>query len=99
MILNLEQIEQLQIIITNGLEILYQKDANLITRGGMEQSVTFRLAIYLIDGIREIEWLNELQLDIEYNKNGLIPKWTPRRPNGVRPDIIVHSRGDNDANT
>ena len=93
------QIEQLQGIITNSLEILYQNDLNLIARGGMEQSVSFRIAIYLNDAIREIDWLNDLQLDIEYNKNGLNPKRTPRRPNGVRPDLIIHSRSNNDANT
>lgn len=99
MILSQQQIEQLQGIITNSLENLYRIDSNLIERGGMEQSVAFRFAIYLNDFIREIDWLNELQLDIEYNKNGLNPKRTPRRPNGVRPDLIIHSRGDNDANT
>lgn len=98
MILTQAQIEQLQRIITNCVELLYQNDSALITRGGMEQSVSFRFAILLNEAIKEIDWLNGLRLDIEYNKNGINPKRTPRRQNGVRPDLIIHSRGDNDAN-
>lgn len=98
MILEQAQIKQLQVVISNCLESLYQMDSTLITRGGMEQSASFRFAIYLNEAIKEIDWLNGLQLDIEYNKNGLNPKRTPRRPKGVRPDLIIHSRGNNDAN-
>lgn len=98
MILNRQKIEQLQEIITNSLKRLYQIDSNLIERKGMEQSVAFRFAIYLNDSIRKIDWLNKLQLDLEYNKNGLNPKKTPRRSDGVRPDLIIHSREDNDKN-
>lgn len=98
MILSPEQINELKGIVENCINILYQKDSSLITRGGMEQSASFRFAIYLSESINKIEWLKRLQLDIEYNKNGLNPKRTPRRPNGVRPDLIIHQRGDNTAN-
>jgi len=98
MILSDEQIQQIQGVITNCIDQLYLNDAALINRRGMERSASFRFAVYLHDSINEIEWLNGLQVDIEYNKNGLIPKRIPRRPNGVRPDLIIHSRGNNDAN-
>ena len=98
MILTQIQIKQLKGIISDSLEVLYQNDSTLITRGGMEQSASFRLAIYINEAIKKIDWLNGLQLDIEYNKNGLNQKRTTRRPQGVRPDLIIHSRGNNDAN-
>lgn len=98
MILNEVQIEELQGIITNCTAVLYENDSDIIRRGGMEQSASFRFAVYLNDFIRGCNWLNNTQVDIEYNKNGLEPKKTPRRPNGVRPDIIVHNRGNNDRN-
>jgi hypothetical protein len=96
--LTLQQIEQLQGIITNCLGLLYQNDNSLETKGGMELSVSLRLALYLQEAIKNIEWLNGLNIDIEYNKNGMNPKKTPRSPNGARPDLIIHSRGNNDAN-
>ena len=35
---------------------------------------------------------------MEYNKNGLNPKRTPRKPDGTRPDLIVHTRNSNEFN-
>ena len=96
--LSQEQERQLKGMVESCVEQLYHNDSTLITRGGMEQSALFRFAVYLETFKREIEWLRDLQLDIEYNKNGLDSKRLPRRPNGVRPDLIIHSRGNNDTN-
>ena len=96
--LSRKQIEQLKREIIDCITRLYCNDLELITRGGMEQSAAFRFAIYLNDSIKRIEWLNDLQIDIEYNKNGLEPKRIPRRQNGVKPDLIIHSRGNNNKN-
>ena len=98
MTLTQAQIQQLQGIIKGCIGQLYQDDNPLVIRGGMEWSVSFRLGLYLHEAIKGIDWLNGLQIDVEYNKNGMNPKRTPRRPNGVRPDLIIHSRGNNDAN-
>ncbi|MBD2703417.1 hypothetical protein IC229_22425 [Spirosoma sp. BT702] len=98
MILDKEQIQTLKEIIKSCLLILYQNDNELIRRKGLEQSIAFRFAVYLNEAITKVDWLNGLQLDAEYNKNGVSPKRTPRRPKGVRPDLIIHSRGNNNEN-
>jgi hypothetical protein len=64
----------------------------------MEQSILFRFGVYLNDCVRENEWLKEFHLDVEYSKNGVDLKRLRRRPNGVRPDLIIHGRGNNDNN-
>lgn len=95
MILNNEQIEVLKQSINSTLENIYSIDYNLIERGGMEQSLSFRFGLYLNNILKDIDWLKNHDIDLEYNKNGLNPKRTPRRPNGVRPDLVIHKRGEN----
>jgi len=96
--LTIEQIAQLREIIQISLDNLYQNDAELIHRGGMEQSVSFCFGTYLLEQCQQIEWLRHSDFDMEYNKNGLQAKRIPRRPNGVRPDLVVHTRNSNDYN-
>jgi hypothetical protein len=98
MILIPDQITQLKEIIQISLDNLYKNDFTLIEKGGMEQAVSFRYGMYLYGQCQQIEWLRHSDFDMEYNKNGLRPKRTPRRPNGVRPDLIVHTRNSNENN-
>lgn len=93
-----EQIIQLKEIIQISLDNLYQNDSELIQIGGMEQAVSFRFGTYLLRQCQQIDWLRDYNFDMEYNKNGLVTKRTTRRPNGVRPDLIVHTRNSNDTN-
>lgn len=98
MLLAVEQINKLKEIIQISLNNLYQNDIEIIQRGGMEQAVSFRFGTYLLAQCQQIEWLRHFDFDMEYNKNGINPKRTPRRPNGVRPDLIIHKRNSNDTN-
>lgn len=96
--LTLDQLTQLQEIVRVSLAQLYQNDAELIRRGGMEQAVSFRFGMYLVGQCQQIDWLTPMDFDMEYNKNGLYPKRIPRRLNGVRPDLIIHTRNSNENN-
>lgn len=98
MILEPEQIADLENIINNSLDNLYKNDIEIINRGGMEQAVSFRFGMYLLGQCQQIEWLRNYDFDMEYNKNGNEPKRTPRRPHGVRPDLIIHTRNSNQSN-
>ncbi|MCT4192501.1 hypothetical protein HZP52_00640 [Elizabethkingia anophelis] len=100
MILTEEQCNDLKRIVSESITRLYTKDPTLIKRKGMEQSAAFRFALYLNKAFLTLNSIDkrELHLDIEYNKNGLIPKRTPRRPNGTRPDLIIHKRDSNEFN-
>lgn len=107
-----EQTQELKTILTNCLVRLYTEDISLLQRRGLERSITFRLALYLNEATRNVQWINQInetlrnqnelneliKIDVEYNKNGLIPKRTPRRLNGAHPDIIIHRRRHNDLN-
>ncbi|WP_162549715.1 hypothetical protein [Hymenobacter nivis] len=98
MYLNQEQIRELDLITREALDRLYLQDAVLMNRRGLEQSLAFRFGIYFHSQIKNTEWLSRLDLDMEYSKNGDDPKRTPTKPNGSRPDLILHSRGNNDGN-
>jgi len=98
MILEAKQIDDLKNVINISLDNLYQNDFEIINRGGMEQAVSFRFGIYLLGQCQQIDWLRDYDFDMEYNKNGNEPKRTPRRPDGVRPDLIVHTRNSNQSN-
>lgn len=96
--LNQNQIDELESITRRVLTRLYQEDINLISRKGLEQSIAFRFGLYFSSLIRDTPWLSEFSLDMEYNKNGNQPKYIPSRRRGVRPDFILHKRGNNDGN-
>ena len=96
--LDTNQVKILEEIISNALHRLYVQDIELVQRGGMERSLSFRFGLYFSELISEYIEFRALDIDLEYNKNGLEPKRTPRRPNGVRPDFILHKRQNNDQN-
>ena len=78
----------------------YQNDKTLIDRS-MEQASVTRICIYMYELINNDNRFNSLRsynLDCEYNKNDEHIKETPRCPNGTRPDLVLHKRGQNDNN-
>ncbi len=97
MILNNQQIALLKEIVITVSERLYNDDLVIISKGGLERSVLFRFGLYLHELIKQTEWAG-LNLDIEYNKNGMEPKRIPRRKFGVQPDLILHKRDENNDN-
>ncbi|MUP36809.1 hypothetical protein [Labilibaculum euxinus] len=98
MILTTQQIRQLNNITTNALNQLYGNDLDLVSRGGMERSLSFRFGLYFHNLITDNDWLSDFNIDLEYNKNGNDTKRTMRRPRGVQPDFTLHRRGNNDEN-
>ncbi len=98
MTLREEQLEILRQKVNSVLEKIYELDHALIQSGGQERSLSFRFGLYFNQEIGSTTWLNGLDIDLEYNKNGMEPKRTPRRPNGVVPDFILHQRGSNENN-
>lgn len=107
-----EQTHELKELLVNCLNKLYTADISLIQRRGLERSITFRFGLYLYEAVKNVEWINAINLslrnenqlnelikiDVEYTKNGLDPKRTPRRLRGAYPDIIIHRREHNDLN-
>lgn len=76
-----------------ALAKLYREDYSLIERKCSERSIVFRLGLYLANSLIT----SGLTVDCEYNRNGEEPKSLIGK-RFTYPDIIVHSRGDNENN-
>lgn len=87
--------ERLKEIFEECIQQLYDNDFYLIEYDVHENAVSNRLAIYLSQ-YKEFDGYN---IDREYNKNRHDQKRLQHRDNKpVRPDIIIHKRGDNSDN-
>jgi hypothetical protein len=77
-------------LLSGGFHALFEWDARLFTlgdRGVNEQSITFRLGIYLHT------LFEGYHVDCEYNKAGEKPKASARaNKQSMKPDIIIHCR-------
>lgn len=87
-----------------ALEKFYKNDIHLIEKDVHEQTMSARIAHYLIEQIDKKKKVNEtieeefrdINVDCEYNKNIDLPKYVGA---GIYiPDICVHERGKNDNN-
>ncbi len=80
-------------LLSEAVSAAYAETPSLFDKKGIEQAMVFRIGIHLHKLLQSTE-LKHYQLDCEYNKKGDDPK---RDINGtaIRPDLIVHQRGDN----
>lgn len=84
-----------------ALKKLYELDDYLIKHDVHEQTISCRLAKYLEEEIREqgSDDIKDLNIDCEYNKDrDDIKRFPGQKKGSIRPDIIVHRRGNNDNN-
>lgn len=88
---------QLNQLINKALDKLYKEDKYLIDKHLHEQCIVFRFALYFYNMIQESEF-KDYDLDIEYNRNGNKTKCITNYENGVRPDLILHKRGNDNNN-
>lgn len=91
------QINLLNVLIEQTLDHLYNNDLYLIQNEVHERTIVGRFVIYFQQLLDNSEF-NNLNLDIEYNKNHSDPKRTVNFPNGTYPDLILHKRGSNENN-
>ena len=97
MILNESQINLLNTAIGLALNEVYEKDIYLIQNKVHERTIVSRFCIYFQQALNSIDFAS-YNLDFEYSKNHSDPKRTENFPHGTYPDVILHSRGSNDAN-
>lgn len=74
--------------VLDALNLLFQKDGQLLNINASEQAIAAKLAQYL-----QPHFPNH-DVDVEYNRMGDAPKkvaWS-EKPEEVYPDIIVHTR-------
>ena len=83
-------------LLEKALVRLYDEDVALFQLNAHEQALVFRFGLYFQELINSSRF-KELTLDMEYNKHGENKKILPSRLKGIRPDIILHER-ENDEN-
>lgn len=88
----------LKSIVSEALDTLYEKDADLIQRQVHERSIVFRFGLYFNDFLKKSEAYSGYDLDFDYNRNMDDAKRTQRHPQGIYPDLILHKWGSNDHN-
>ena len=94
-------VEELKQFVKDALNEFYRNDAELITLGVREDTMSHRIAVYLEQILIE-KGYKKYHVDREYDKHGKLPKWLkPKIPsNGYshRPDIVIHERGNDNNN-
>jgi hypothetical protein len=90
---NMPNDEETEILIKHALKELINRDLYLINKRLKEECINHRLAVHLEDGIKQFNL--DLIIDIEYDKD--IDEQKKKHSNGkpMRPDIIIHQRGNN----
>ncbi len=91
------KIEQLKHLLHSAVSAAYAepkliKKSNGENRKGNEQTIAFRVGIHLHELLKCTEY-SHLNLDCEYNKHGDDPKRSKEK-DIIRPDLIIHSRGN-----
>ena len=84
------ELDNLKMIVEGCIRQLYEKDLYLIETDVHEQTISSTLACYLRAEFERqgYDW----SIDLEYNRNGEVPKRLIDR-GCVKPDIIIHRRG------
>ena len=79
---------ELKTSVMRAIDVLYARDSDLLSSDASEWALAHRLAIYL-----EKE-LPRWNVDCEYNRQGAVtyPK-TNEGESKIRPDIVLHHRG------
>lgn len=98
------QIDYIESLLNKALDRLYKDDSYLIMIPSElakishvgERAIVFRFGIYLQQLLDECGIFEGYNLDCEYNRNGLDPKFIDDKR--VIPDLILHKRGRNDKN-
>lgn len=89
--------KELKFIVEEALNMLYEYDYHLIENKLHEQCMVFRFGLYFHKLIQKTIYA-DFDLDLEYNKNINNSKYTKHNSNGIRPDLILHERGNNENN-
>lgn len=79
-------------------ELFVLDDSKKIEKHVGERAIVFRFGLYFQKELEKYEWFKEYKLDSEYNRNGTAPKRLPIVGDRIFPDLILHRRGNNDAN-
>lgn len=95
-----KEIKQLKHLLHSAVSATYA-EADLMdksdgeSRKGNEQTIAFRVGIHLHELLKQTKY-SHLNLDCEYNKHGDDPKRIGEEV--IRPDLLIHSRGNDDQN-
>ena len=93
--------EKIKCMVIRALEKFYLQDEKLIDFGVNETTISARIAMYLYELVEKEKKAEKIYVDCEYNKyreNQRKPAPASYPHKSIRPDIIIHSRGNDDNN-
>ena len=88
------EVTALKNLLNEAVLKVYAERPSLFAQEGLEQAIAFRTGMYLHGLMNADSAYADLNLDCEYNKSLDDVKRTPNYPNGIRPDILIHKRGN-----
>lgn len=94
-------VEQIKRMVILALEKFYLQDKKLLDFDVNETTISARIAMYLYELVENERNREAICVDCEYNKYGKVdrkPAPTHYQHKSIRPDIIIHSRGDDKKN-
>ena len=86
------KISEIKQKINHAIEQFYQNDSDLLNRDNYEVTVSCKLSQYLCP------LFQDYSVDSEYNKHIDSEKHNSELNKEIRPDIIIHKRGNDDDN-
>lgn len=91
--MNYEQL-YLAKVLKDAVENVYKEKRFLLQfKKGLEQAFVFRVGLYLNEILKNSKYCN-LDLDVEFNKSIGASKMLEEFPKGIRPDLLLHERGN-----
>ncbi len=101
-------IERLKNLAADSVELVSCKDSKLFELAVKEETISHRLAFYLENLIIDLSngEFDGSVVDCEYNRHGdeekrlfeIIDKYPKKKTDIIRPDIVLHNRGNNQKN-
>lgn len=92
-----KEAEKLLILLKNAIDIVYKKHRKIFEKKGVERSIVALIYAEMYQMLPESDYSN-LDLNLEYNKEGDDKKTAQGFPDGMCPDMILHRMNSQDNN-
>ena len=92
-----KEAEKLLILLKDAIDIVYEKHSKIFQKKGVERSIVALIYAEMYQMLPESDY-SDLDLNLEYNKDGYDIKTAQGFPKGMCPDMILHRMDSQDNN-
>lgn len=92
-----EEAEKLLILLKDAIDIVYKEHSEIFEKKGVERSIVALIYAEMYQMLPKSDYSN-LDLNLEYNKDGYDIKTAQGFPKGMCPDMILHRMDSQDNN-